>query len=475
MGKRVQGQAFLNGAIDHGAHFCTYLLGTDMEMNTPDGFALMNWETGYGDWIADPVWDTLRVVPWLEKTALVLADTVDDHGARDPGLAAHHAQAPGRRGRRHGLPRQGRLGVRVLPADRYLRAGLARRATSASSASATTTRTTTCSRRPRREPIHGRLRNLMTEAGIPVEFSKGEAAPGQHEVNIHYADVLEMADRVGHLQARRQGDRLAQRLRPHLHGQARPHLDRLERPPAHGAVGPDRRRRRSSTTRRAEPYGMSETMRHFLGGMMKLSRELAIFLAPNVNSYKRYAVASLGAGQRGLGPRQPHHRLPDRGRRAGAAHREPLPRRRHEPVPHLCGGGRRGAVRHRARDRAAGRVRGQRLRGHRLRPHAARAARGDPRAGGVARRRSRSSAPTSWTTTSTRRASSRRHTTRSSIPGSASDTWSAADAAARTRSRHHRRRQRHGPRGRPDVRGGGRQGGGRRVRRGGRRARRSDW
>src|SRR3954454_18197320 len=77
MGKRVQAQAFLDGVIDHGAHFCTYLLGTDMEMNTPDGFALMNWETGYGDWIAEPVWDTLRVLPWLEKTALVLADATD--------------------------------------------------------------------------------------------------------------------------------------------------------------------------------------------------------------------------------------------------------------------------------------------------------------------------------------------------------------------------------------------------------------
>ena len=68
MGKRVQGQAFLGGVIDHGAHFCTYLLGTDMEMNTPDGFALMNWETGYGDWIADPVWDTLRWCPgWRRR------------------------------------------------------------------------------------------------------------------------------------------------------------------------------------------------------------------------------------------------------------------------------------------------------------------------------------------------------------------------------------------------------------------------
>src|SRR5512135_23978 len=78
MGKRVQAQAFLSGVIDHGAHFCTYLLGTDMEMNTPEGFALMNWETGYGDWIAKPVWDSLRVLPWLERTALVLADATDE-------------------------------------------------------------------------------------------------------------------------------------------------------------------------------------------------------------------------------------------------------------------------------------------------------------------------------------------------------------------------------------------------------------
>src|SRR4026209_2933154 len=68
MGKRVQAEAFLNGVIDHGAHFCTYLLGADMEMNTPEGFALMNWETGYGDWIAEPGWDTPRVPPRLAET-----------------------------------------------------------------------------------------------------------------------------------------------------------------------------------------------------------------------------------------------------------------------------------------------------------------------------------------------------------------------------------------------------------------------
>ena len=193
MGKRVQGQAFLNGAIDHGAHFCTYLLGTDMEMNTPDGFQLMNWETGYGDWIADPLWDTMRVVPWLEKTALVLSDTVDHHG--------HEISVSPRTMLKRVVERATKHGFRVMAGsefeyylltDTYEQAwkkgyvGLERfgyynedyhllQATKA-------------------EPIHGKLRNLMTEARIPVEFSKGEAAPGQHEVNIHYTDVPDMAD-----------------------------------------------------------------------------------------------------------------------------------------------------------------------------------------------------------------------------------------------------------------------------------------
>ena len=93
MGKRVQGQAFLSGVIDHGAHFCTYLLGTDMEMNTPDGFELMNWDTGYGDWIAR------SGVGHPPGAALAGEDGPRPvgHGRpprrRDPRLAPNHAQA----------------------------------------------------------------------------------------------------------------------------------------------------------------------------------------------------------------------------------------------------------------------------------------------------------------------------------------------------------------------------------------------
>src|SRR4051794_12912054 len=72
VGKRVTAEFFVEHCLDHGTHFCTYLLGTDMEMNTPDGFASMNWESGYGDYLARPDWTTLRLIPWFEKTALVL-------------------------------------------------------------------------------------------------------------------------------------------------------------------------------------------------------------------------------------------------------------------------------------------------------------------------------------------------------------------------------------------------------------------
>ena len=218
MGKRVQAQAFLDGVIDHGAHFCTYLLGTDMEMNTPEGFALMNWETGYGDWIAEPVWDTLRVLPWLEKTAIVLSDTYteEDHAEIpvSPRTILKRQVARGRDARPGG---QGRLGVRVLrpegvvggvgasrlgdpPAVRLLQRGLP-------------------------PPPGDEGRAAPPAAPQPddrgagpdrVQQGRGGARParGQHP--------LRPRPRVGRperdLQARREGDRLPQRLGHHVHG-----------------------------------------------------------------------------------------------------------------------------------------------------------------------------------------------------------------------------------------------------------------
>ena len=195
MGKRVQGQAFLDGVISHGAHFCTYLLGTDMEMNTPEGFRLMNWETGYGDWIAEPIWDQLRVLPWLPGTALVLADTIDEETGLEIPVSPRTI-----------LKRQV---ARAADAGFAIKAGsefefyvlrdsweqLAEQGWPVPRTFGHYNEDYHLLQATKAEPLHRLLRNQMTEAGVPIEFSKGEAANGQHEVNIRYDHVLESADR----------------------------------------------------------------------------------------------------------------------------------------------------------------------------------------------------------------------------------------------------------------------------------------
>lgn len=292
MGKRVQAQAFLNGVIDHGAHFCTYLLGTDMEMNTPDGFRLMNWETGYGDWIANPVWDSLRILPWLEKTALVLSDTIDEEKHEEIPVSPRTIL-------KRQVARATAMGFQVKAGSEFeyyvLKDSwedLHHKGWAVPERFGYYNEDYHLLQATKAEPLHRLLRNQMTEARIPVEFSKGEAAPGQHEVNIRYDEVLESADRsvlfkhgakeIAYLN----GYGLTFMAKPdHTWTGSSGHL--------HMSVwSPDGSTSLMEDPASRAPYKMSKVMRHFLGGMMALARELAIFFAPNINSYKRFAVAS---------------------------------------------------------------------------------------------------------------------------------------------------------------------------------------
>jgi glutamine synthetase len=294
MGKRVQGQAFLDGVVSHGAHFCTYLLGTDMEMNTPQGYQLMNWETGYGDWVAEPIWDQLRILPWLPGTAMVLADAVDEETGQEIPIAPRTI-----------LKRQVE---RAAAAGFALKAGsefefyvlrdsweeLAEKGWPIPRTFGHYNEDYHLLQATKAEPLHRLLRNQMTAADVPIEFSKGEAANGQHEVNIRYDHVLESADRsvvfkhgakeIAYLN----GWGITFMAKPdhrwtgssgHLHMS----LWDVVKDTPHMAAAPGEP---------AGPYGLSQLGQHFMAGMMQLSRELAVFVAPFVNSYKRYASLS---------------------------------------------------------------------------------------------------------------------------------------------------------------------------------------
>jgi glutamine synthetase len=291
MGKRVSAPAFLDGVIDHGAHVCTYLLGTDMEMSTPDGFTLMNWDTGYGDYVISPVWDSLRVLPWQDRTALVLGDVVDEATGTEIPVSPRTILK-----RQIAAAAEMGMGVKAgsefeyyLLTDSYEAA--ARKGFIDLERFGHYNEDYHLLQATKAEPIHGKLRRLMTAARIPIEFSKGEAAAGQHEVNIRYDHVLESADRSVIFKhgakeiAWLEGYGLTFMAKPdHTWTGSSGHLHM-----SGWSLDDDRALFHDPG---AEPYGMSSTMRWFLGGMMALARELAIFFAPNINSYKRFAAAS---------------------------------------------------------------------------------------------------------------------------------------------------------------------------------------
>ena len=79
MGKRVLPDFFLEDILgEEGLHACLYLLAIDMEMEPLPGYEYASWETGYGDFRMVPDMSTLRICPWLEKTAMVICDIADE-------------------------------------------------------------------------------------------------------------------------------------------------------------------------------------------------------------------------------------------------------------------------------------------------------------------------------------------------------------------------------------------------------------
>lgn len=290
IGKRVTGSFFVEHCLDHGTHFCTYLLGTDMEMNTPDGFDLMNWESGYGDFLARPDWDTLRVIPWLEKTALVLGDAVIESSGDLVSVAPRSIL-------RRQIERLAANGFQAKMAAELEFYVLAESYGDAHQKGYVDLKRFGwynedyhLFQATKAEPLYRKFRNYLTEAGVPIEFSKGEAAPGQHEVNIHYADALESADRAALLKhgckeiAFQDGLAVTFMAKPdHSWTGSSGHI--------HVSLW-DADGTRNLFHDPNCPGGMSQLMRWFLGGMIATAREFALLLGLNVNSYKRFASAS---------------------------------------------------------------------------------------------------------------------------------------------------------------------------------------
>jgi glutamine synthetase len=193
MGKRFHAQYFVDGAYEE-THGCNYLLADDIDMEPVPGYKAASWEKGYGDFVLKPDLATMRVTPWLEKTALVLCDVLD-----------HHDHEPIPHAPRNILKRQRTAAGMKMKA--FMASELEFFLFDESYESAHHKGyTQSQDRRPLIEDYHilqttkeegvmRAIRNGLHGAGIPVENSKGEWGPGQEEINVKYAEALDMADR----------------------------------------------------------------------------------------------------------------------------------------------------------------------------------------------------------------------------------------------------------------------------------------
>ena len=196
MGKRFDAPFFLESCASDGTHGCDYLLTVDMEMEPVEGYAFANWEKGYGDVHLVPDLDTLRPAGWTTDTAIVLCDVVDDTAHAPVAVAPRSIL----RRQVEDLASEGLTAAAASELEFFLFRTSYRDAHAADyrdlEPAGWYVEDYHLLQASRVDDVVGAARRALRDSEIPVENSKGEAAIGQHELNIRYADVLTMADRL---------------------------------------------------------------------------------------------------------------------------------------------------------------------------------------------------------------------------------------------------------------------------------------
>src|SRR6201993_2241753 len=286
-GKRISARLFVDEVAAHGAECCSYLLAVDVEMNTVSGYAISSWDTGYGDMVMKPDLTTLRLVPWLPNTALVIADL----GWADGSAVAIAPRAVLRR-------QLDRLAERELAAEvatelefivfdqsyRQAWAGGYRGLTPASDYNIDYAILASS----RMEPLLRDIRLGMQGAGLRFEAVKGECNKGQQEMGFRYDEALVTCD--NHAIYKNGAKEIADQHGKSLTFMAK--YDEREGNSCHIHLSLRAADGSAVFADDSSLYGMSPTFRSFVAGQLATLPELTLFYAPNVNSYKRFADGS---------------------------------------------------------------------------------------------------------------------------------------------------------------------------------------
>ncbi|MGD3109399.1 glutamine synthetase family protein [Streptomyces sp. YGL11-2] len=276
-GKRYNARHFCERVAHQGAEMCAYVLATDVDMRPLDGFTLASWETGYQDIVVTPAISTLRLVPWMPGTALVLGDVADRHG--EPIEVAPRQML------RRQLTHLAAHGLHVktgLETEFVLYQGTGDQNMTPLTAE---NLDFALDHTPVALPFFRRLEAGLAGAGLPVEAVKTEGAGGQVEVTFPYGEPLAACD--GHLVFKHAARTLATRMGLTPTFMAAPQTGIGSGLHLHLSLW------KNNTSVLTDPDGALSTLaEHAVAGLLDALPQLGPLYAPNINSYKRYVPSS---------------------------------------------------------------------------------------------------------------------------------------------------------------------------------------
>ncbi|WP_137137205.1 glutamine synthetase family protein [Rhizobium sp. FKY42] len=289
MGKRFQAEYFVESAWKE-THSCNYLLATDMEMETVSGYKSTSWEKGYGDYTMKPDLSTLRKIPWLEGTALVLCDVLDHHTHEE---VPHSPRAILKKQ----VKRLEDMGFTAFMATELEFFLFDQSFESARESGYRNLKLASgynedyhIFQTTKEEEVMRAIRTGLQGAGVPVENSKGEASAGQEEINVRYAQALTMADR--HVIIKNGVKEIAW-----TKGKAATFLAKWN----YTAAGSSSHIHQSLWSADGKTplfydkdaeHGISPLMKNYIAGLLAHASEITYFLAPYINSYKRFVAGT---------------------------------------------------------------------------------------------------------------------------------------------------------------------------------------
>ncbi len=288
-GKRVTGKAFIDYVYKE-THMCDYLYTVDMDMFTVPGYKSSSWETGYGDMTVIPDLSTIKIAHWLEKTAIVLCDCLD-HDGKKPLM---HST---RQILRNVISKANKMGFEPMIGSELefflfnqTYDDIHKNNYSNLQESSWYIQDYMIFQTTKEEDVLRELRNSLLKSGIYVECSKGEAAPGQEEINVVFTNALSMAD--NHILIKNAAKEIAFK-----HNKAITFMAKYKEEVGgsschiHNSLF-DKKTKKNVFYNSKDKYGMSNIFKSYVAGQIKFLSDISIFLAPNINSYKRFQDGS---------------------------------------------------------------------------------------------------------------------------------------------------------------------------------------